>query len=58
MIKNKLTSEKFETNWSCLYREEEQLFLSVSFINWEETETVSFLVENDEYLNDNYELIW
>lgn len=58
MIKNKITSEEFEPNWSCFYREDDQLFLSVSFIDWEETETVSFLVENDEYLNDNYELIW
>lgn len=58
MIINKETSEKFEINWSCFYKEDDQLYLSTSFINGKETETVSFLVENDEYLNDNYELIW
>ena len=59
MIRNTTTSNEYETTGECFFLQEEELFLGVSYI-WEEweTETVSFKVQDDTFLNDNYELIW
>lgn len=59
MIKNKITSRKYDNTGDCFFLENEELFLAVSYINEEwETETVSFNVQDDTFINDNYELIW
>lgn len=59
MIKNKTTSSEYEITGECFFLQEEELFLGVSYI-WEDWETisVSFKVQDDTFLNDNYELIW
>lgn len=59
MIRNTTTSSEYETTGECFFLENEELFLGVSYINEEwETISVSFKVQDDTFLNDNYELIW
>lgn len=59
MIRNTTTSNEYETTGECFFLQEEELFLGVSYI-WEDLETisVSFKVQDDTFINDNYELIW
>lgn len=58
-IKHIESENIYEVTGSCYYMDEnENLFLAVSYIDWEETKTIDFLInENWDATNESYQLI-
>lgn len=58
-IKHIESENIYEFTGSCYYRDEnDNLILAVSYIDWEETKTIDFLInENWDATNESYQLI-